>query len=240
MCWFVQQKGLNWQKCPDSDLLLHLCFCCLRPHRYTLAAQDLLMRSRGVLKERGWRLPNDRLGSGDDITVFVIPLAGAKAETWQAPPPQIRVWGSLRNTSQAPPPSPACPAPPRPAASLHPAPMPPCPKPTPPPVTGRRRRHSPTDVSDASAGLVISQSPAPHCDVIHVTGVRRWHHRAFLRPGTSFFVIPTYCPLRENLELISACVRLPAYSRGIPHNGCRLWALPSMHCRFPYIKTWRE
>lgn len=31
MCWFVQQKGLNWQKCPDSDLLLHLCFCCLRP-----------------------------------------------------------------------------------------------------------------------------------------------------------------------------------------------------------------
>uniref|UniRef100_A0A4W4HTQ7 PPM-type phosphatase domain-containing protein n=1 Tax=Electrophorus electricus TaxID=8005 RepID=A0A4W4HTQ7_ELEEL len=46
------------------------------PTRYTLAAQDLLMRSRGVLKERGWRLPNDRLGSGDDITVFVIPLAG--------------------------------------------------------------------------------------------------------------------------------------------------------------------
>ncbi len=35
------------------------------------------MRSRGVLKERGWRLPNERLGSGDDITVFVIPLAGA-------------------------------------------------------------------------------------------------------------------------------------------------------------------
>ncbi|XP_064161250.1 protein phosphatase 1H [Anguilla rostrata] len=51
------------------------------PMRYTLAAQDLLMRSRGVLKERGWRLPNDRLGSGDDITVFVIPLAGAKTET---------------------------------------------------------------------------------------------------------------------------------------------------------------
>ncbi|KAG9352843.1 hypothetical protein JZ751_017419 [Albula glossodonta] len=51
------------------------------PTRYTQAAQDLLMRSRGVLKERGWRLPNDRLGSGDDITVFVIPLAGPKAET---------------------------------------------------------------------------------------------------------------------------------------------------------------
>ncbi|XP_023659906.2 protein phosphatase 1H [Paramormyrops kingsleyae] len=51
------------------------------PMRYTLAAQDLLMRSRGVLKERGWRLPNDKLGSGDDITVFVIPLAGHKGET---------------------------------------------------------------------------------------------------------------------------------------------------------------
>lgn len=54
-----------------------LCLLC----RYTLAAQDLLMRSRGVLKERGWRLPNDRLGSGDDITVFVIPLAGHESET---------------------------------------------------------------------------------------------------------------------------------------------------------------
>uniref|UniRef100_A0A672MQP1 Protein phosphatase, Mg2+/Mn2+ dependent, 1J n=1 Tax=Sinocyclocheilus grahami TaxID=75366 RepID=A0A672MQP1_SINGR len=51
------------------------------PMRYTSAAQDLLMRSRGVLKERGWRLPNERLGSGDDITVFVIPLAGAELET---------------------------------------------------------------------------------------------------------------------------------------------------------------
>uniref|UniRef100_G3NP76 Protein phosphatase, Mg2+/Mn2+ dependent, 1J n=1 Tax=Gasterosteus aculeatus aculeatus TaxID=481459 RepID=G3NP76_GASAC len=51
------------------------------PMRYTLAAQDLLMRSRGVLKERGWRLPNERLGSGDDITVFVVPLARPESET---------------------------------------------------------------------------------------------------------------------------------------------------------------
>ncbi|CAL8340560.1 unnamed protein product [Merluccius merluccius] len=51
------------------------------PMRYTLAAQELLMRSRGVLKERGWRLPSDRLGSGDDITVFVIPLVGHEGET---------------------------------------------------------------------------------------------------------------------------------------------------------------
>ncbi|XP_069760299.1 protein phosphatase 1H isoform X2 [Narcine bancroftii] len=44
------------------------------PHRYTLAAQDLVMRARGVLKDRGWRISNERLGSGDDISVYVIPL----------------------------------------------------------------------------------------------------------------------------------------------------------------------
>ncbi|XP_028913264.1 protein phosphatase 1H [Ornithorhynchus anatinus] len=44
------------------------------PHRYTLAAQDLVMRARGVLKDRGWRISSDRLGSGDDISVYVIPL----------------------------------------------------------------------------------------------------------------------------------------------------------------------
>ncbi|KGL96097.1 Protein phosphatase 1J, partial [Charadrius vociferus] len=44
------------------------------PCRYTMVAQELVVRSRGVLKERGWRLANDKLGSGDDISVFVIPL----------------------------------------------------------------------------------------------------------------------------------------------------------------------
>uniref|UniRef100_A0A7N8X0C1 Protein phosphatase 1H-like n=1 Tax=Mastacembelus armatus TaxID=205130 RepID=A0A7N8X0C1_9TELE len=43
-------------------------------HRYTMAAQDLVMRARGVLRDRGWRISNERLGSGDDITVFIIPL----------------------------------------------------------------------------------------------------------------------------------------------------------------------
>ncbi|XP_010769814.1 protein phosphatase 1H-like [Notothenia coriiceps] len=43
-------------------------------HRYTMAAQDLVMRARGVLKDRGWRISNDRLGSGDDITAYIIPL----------------------------------------------------------------------------------------------------------------------------------------------------------------------
>uniref|UniRef100_A0A452HIV5 PPM-type phosphatase domain-containing protein n=1 Tax=Gopherus agassizii TaxID=38772 RepID=A0A452HIV5_9SAUR len=46
------------------------------PCRYTMAAYELVVRSRGVLKERGWRLANDKLGSGDDISVFVIPLGG--------------------------------------------------------------------------------------------------------------------------------------------------------------------
>ncbi|KFV03243.1 Protein phosphatase 1J, partial [Pterocles gutturalis] len=44
------------------------------PCRYTVVAQELVVRSRGMLKERGWRLANDKLGSSDDISVFVIPL----------------------------------------------------------------------------------------------------------------------------------------------------------------------
>ncbi|KAM4554099.1 protein phosphatase 1H [Fundulus diaphanus] len=43
-------------------------------HRYTMAAQDLVMRARGELKDRGWRISSDRLGSGDDISVYIIPL----------------------------------------------------------------------------------------------------------------------------------------------------------------------
>ncbi|XP_045927721.1 protein phosphatase 1H-like isoform X1 [Micropterus dolomieu] len=43
-------------------------------HRYTMAAQDLVMRARGVLRDRGWRITNERLGSGDDISAFIIPL----------------------------------------------------------------------------------------------------------------------------------------------------------------------
>ncbi|XP_036432264.1 protein phosphatase 1H isoform X1 [Colossoma macropomum] len=43
-------------------------------HRYTMAAQDLVMKARGVLSDRGWRIANDGLGSGDDISVYIIPL----------------------------------------------------------------------------------------------------------------------------------------------------------------------
>ncbi|XP_043932872.1 protein phosphatase 1J [Protopterus annectens] len=44
------------------------------PSRYIVAAEDLILRARGVLKEQSWRLASNKLGSGDDISVFVIPL----------------------------------------------------------------------------------------------------------------------------------------------------------------------
>jgi len=42
--------------------------------RYTAAARELVTRARGVLRDRGWRITDERLGSGDDISVFVVPL----------------------------------------------------------------------------------------------------------------------------------------------------------------------
>ncbi|KPP80176.1 phosphatase 1H protein-like, partial [Scleropages formosus] len=64
--------------CDPDDQHRHVCSyktCTLHPFlRYTMAAQDLVMRARGVLKDRGWRISNDRLGSGDDISVYIIPL----------------------------------------------------------------------------------------------------------------------------------------------------------------------
>ncbi|XP_004699227.1 protein phosphatase 1J [Echinops telfairi] len=44
--------------------------------RYTAVAQALVLGARGTPRDRGWRLPNNKLGSGDDISVFVIPLGG--------------------------------------------------------------------------------------------------------------------------------------------------------------------
>ncbi|XP_078276690.1 protein phosphatase 1H-like isoform X2 [Rhinoraja longicauda] len=61
-----------------ADAVIHMLSSCEPDdrNRFTLAAQDLVMKSRGVLKDHGWRLSNNRLGSGDDISVFVIPLYG--------------------------------------------------------------------------------------------------------------------------------------------------------------------
>ncbi|KAM4048396.1 protein phosphatase 1J isoform 1-T1 [Anomaloglossus baeobatrachus] len=47
-----------------------------QPNRYNLAAQELVLRTRGVRKENSWRLPSGKLASLDDISVFVIPLSG--------------------------------------------------------------------------------------------------------------------------------------------------------------------
>lgn len=42
--------------------------------RYIVAAQTIVDEARGILSERGWRMPNDETGSYDDISAFVIPL----------------------------------------------------------------------------------------------------------------------------------------------------------------------
>lgn len=68
----------------SADALLTVSFLPLL-HRYTLGAQDLVMRARGVLKDRGWRISNDRLGSGDDISVYVIPLIHGNKLSWKRP-----------------------------------------------------------------------------------------------------------------------------------------------------------
>lgn len=54
--------------------------------RYISAAQDLVMHSRGKLKERSWRTVDNRAATIDDISVFVIPLRGYQEEhrAWMA------------------------------------------------------------------------------------------------------------------------------------------------------------
>ncbi|UYV79161.1 PPM1J [Cordylochernes scorpioides] len=43
-------------------------------YRYISAAQDLVMSSRGKLRERNWKTSDNKLATIDDISVFVIPL----------------------------------------------------------------------------------------------------------------------------------------------------------------------
>lgn len=50
-------------------------------YRFTSAAQDLVMCSRGKLSERSWRTTADnKAATIDDISVFVIPIAPYKEE----------------------------------------------------------------------------------------------------------------------------------------------------------------
>lgn len=88
LLWMYLSSDLSKGPLPctssSSSYLPGTAACCIRGSgvtavpvpRYTMVAQELVVRSRGVLKERGWRLANDKLGSGDDISVFVIPLGG--------------------------------------------------------------------------------------------------------------------------------------------------------------------
>lgn len=48
--------------------------------RYTSAAQDLVMHSRGKLYEKNWKTADSKPATIDDISVFVIPLAPYKEE----------------------------------------------------------------------------------------------------------------------------------------------------------------
>ncbi len=42
---------------------------------YTSIAQDLILAARGTIGKKGWRTKKDQIASGDDITVFVVPLS---------------------------------------------------------------------------------------------------------------------------------------------------------------------
>lgn len=60
---------------------------------YTQMARDLILAARGTFGKKGWRTKKDQIASGDDITVFVIPLnchqspvkAGCLGETCDNP-----------------------------------------------------------------------------------------------------------------------------------------------------------
>ena len=49
-------------------------------YRFTSAAQDLVMSSRGKMGERSWRTSEEKAATIDDISVFVIPLSGYKED----------------------------------------------------------------------------------------------------------------------------------------------------------------
>ncbi|KAE8623128.1 hypothetical protein XENTR_v10005510 [Xenopus tropicalis] len=55
---------------PDTDI----------QDRYNIAARELVLQTRGILQGNSWKLSNGTLASGDDISVFVIPLAGLSAK----------------------------------------------------------------------------------------------------------------------------------------------------------------
>ena len=60
---------------------------------YTQAAHDLVLAARGAFGKKGWRTAKEQIASGDDITVFVVPL-----HAYQTPPKQGSLGEALHNT----------------------------------------------------------------------------------------------------------------------------------------------
>jgi serine/threonine protein phosphatase PrpC len=48
---------------------------------YTAIANNLVLAARGTLGKKGWRTAKEQIASGDDITVFVVPLMHAQSPT---------------------------------------------------------------------------------------------------------------------------------------------------------------
>ncbi|XP_049783105.1 protein phosphatase 1H isoform X2 [Schistocerca cancellata] len=68
--------------------------------KYTSAAQDLIMQSRGKLVGDNWRTHEGRPGSIDDISVFVIPLLPYKKEYTEWHTMFDAAWGICEPDSQ--------------------------------------------------------------------------------------------------------------------------------------------
>jgi len=71
-------------------------------YRFTSAAQDLVMSSRGKLNDRSWRTSENKSATIDDISVFVIPLAPYKEEWKQWKQIQSSATESTLNNSVEP------------------------------------------------------------------------------------------------------------------------------------------
>ncbi len=65
---------------------------------YTHMAIDLITAARGTFGKKGWRTKKDQIASGDDITVFVVPL-----NTHQAPPKSGCLGEDLDNVADSDP-----------------------------------------------------------------------------------------------------------------------------------------
>lgn len=73
-------------------------------YRFTSAAQDLVMHSRGKPEGHSWQTSGGAPGTIDDISVFVIPLAAYKKdwESWKRVNDELRQKKNVKATSSGP------------------------------------------------------------------------------------------------------------------------------------------